>query len=437
MNGPLASPPTNRAATSVLAIDGGTPTRGTLLPYSRPALDDRDIAAVVAVLRSAWLTTGPKIGELEAAFARQTGAREAIAVSSGTAALHSAMHALGIGPGDEVIVPSLTFAATANCVVMCGARPIFADVDPATLLVTADAVAARKCSRTKAIVAVDFAGQPCDYSELRRLEAAWDVPLVADACHALGGAYGGRPVGSLADISTFSLHAVKHVAAGEGGMITTDSSDWGAAIRRFRNHGIDSDHHARAAQGSWAYQMIELGYNYRLSDIQAALALSQLAGLGASIARRREIAARYDRAFAEDGLVRPLATTVGSEHAYHLYVVRLDLNRLRVDRGAVFRALRAEGIGVNVHYLPVHLHPFYQQRFGTQPGDCPVAEQAYEEILSLPMFPAMSDADCDDVIAALGKVTAAYRVPNGQCAPFGVKEGSAGSGSCSQSGTAL
>lgn len=391
-----------------LAIDGGRPVRESLLPYARPEIDDDDIAAVVDVLRSGWLTTGPRVAEFEAAFAEQVGARDAIALSSGTAALHAAMHALGIGPGDEVIVASLTFAATANCVVFQGAQPVFADVDPQTLLVTAESVSACKSPRTKAIIAVDFAGQPCDYDALRALAASWNVPLVADACHSLGGSYRGQPVGSLADLSCFSLHAVKHVAAGEGGVVTTDNAEWAGRIRRFRNHGIDSDHRERAAQGSWSYQMIDLGYNYRLSDLQSALALRQLGKLSQSIARRREIARRYDQAFVGCPALRPLATRPETEHAWHLYVVQLDPDRLTADRRLVFQALRAEGVGVNVHYLPVHLHPYYREQFGTAEGDCPAAERAYEQLLTLPLFPAMTDADVDDCVAAVLKVIGAY-----------------------------
>ena len=346
---------------SRLAIEGGTPVRSTLLPYASPEIGDEEIAAVVEVLRSGWLTTGPKVGEFEAAFARQTSSQQAIAVSSGTAALHAIMHALGVGPGDEVIVPCLTFAATANCVAFVGAKPVFADVDTEALLVTPATVAACKSARTKAIVAVDFAGQPCDYSALRQLAADWNVSLVADACHSLGATYHGDRVGSLADLSAFSLHAVKHVAAGEGGVVTTNNPEWARRIRGFRNHGIDVDHRQRAAQGSWFYQMTELGYNYRLSDIQSALALVQLEKLPASLARRRAIVDRYDAAFADCPMVHPLRRADDRQSAHHLYVVRLDLQQLRVDRKQIFQALRAEGIGVNVHYVPVHLHPYYQQ----------------------------------------------------------------------------
>ena len=368
--------------------------RPGLLPYGRQSIDDADVAAVVAALRSDWLTTGPRVAEFEAAFAVATGARHAVAVSSGTAALHAAMAALGIGPGDEVIVPALTFAASANAVVYQGGTPVFADVEEDTLLVDPRCVAALVGSRTRAIVAVDYAGQPCDYAALRR--AAGSLPIVADACHALGGSADGRSVGTLAELSTFSLHPVKHVTTGEGGMVTTESAELAARMRTFRNHGITTDHRQREQQGSWEYDMVELGYNYRLTDIQCALGTSQLERLPAWIARRRAIAARYDAAFCGDVPVRPLRVRPGAGHAYHLYVVRV-----RGDRAAAFLALRARGIGVNVHYRPVHLHTFYRREFGYGPGLCPVAEREYERILTLPLFPAMTDDDVEDVVDAV------------------------------------
>lgn len=389
----------------------GTPIRSTLLPYGHQEIDEDDIAAVVAALRSDWLTTGPKVAEFEQAFAEAVGTREAVAVSSGTAALHAAMRALGIEPGDEVIVTPLTFAASANCIVYCGGTPVFADVCPDTLLLDPATVEAKITPRTRAIVAVDYAGQPCDYAALRAVAARHGLALVDDACHALGGADGeGRLAGSLADLSTFSLHPVKPITTGEGGMITTDNPDWARRMRVFRNHGITSDHRQRQQQGSWFYEMTELGYNYRLTDIQCALGLTQLRKLPLWTRRRQEIARAYDVAFADLPAVRPLRTRPSVSHAYHLYVIRLDLSRLTADRTTIFSALRAEGIGVNVHYIPVHLHPFYRERFGLEPGLCPVAEAAYEEILSLPIFPGMSDRDAGDVIEAVRKVVEACLV---------------------------
>lgn len=393
--------------TSQLALHGGTPVRADLLPYGRHHVDADDVAAVTKVLESDWLTSGPKVAELEAAFARTAGAKEAVAVSSGTAALHAAMFALAVGPGDEVIVSPMTFAASANAVVYQGGTPVFADVDAATLLIDPSTVAAKITPRTKAIVAVDYAGQPCDYDALRAV--AGGLPIVADGCHALGAHDRGRPVGTLGDVTAFSLHPVKHVTSGEGGVVTSADPHLAARMRTFRNHGITTDHQQRIAQSSWIYDIVELGYNYRLTDIQCALGLSQLPKLSARIARRQAIADEYLRAFAAFREVRPLAVRRDASHAYHLFVVRLDLARLGCDRRTAFAALRREGIGVNVHYIPVHLHPFYRRRFGTAPGLAPVAEAAYEEILTLPMFPTMTARDVRDVIEAVTKVVEAFR----------------------------
>lgn len=397
-------------ASNQLALWGGSPVRQTLLPYGRQAIDDDDINAVVDILRSNYLTTGPKVQEFEQAFAEATSSREAVAVSSGTAALHSAVHALDIGPGDEVIVPTITFAASANCVAFQGGTPVFADVDPQTLLLDPAQVERLITPNTKAIIAVDYTGHPCDYTELRALANQHQLALLDDACHALGGSYQGRSVGTLADLNTFSLHPVKHITTGEGGVVTTDDSELAAKMRVFRTHGITTDHQQRAARGSWFYEMTMLGYNYRLSDIHCALGISQLRKLPKWIARRQAIACQYDSDFRDMPAVQPLAVREEIEHAYHLYIVRLDLAQLREPRELIFQALRAEGIGVNVHYIPVHLHPYYQQNFGTRPGQCPIAEAAYEEIISLPMFPKMTDADVADVLTAMHKVIAAFLV---------------------------
>lgn len=387
-----------------LAVAGGRPTRSTLLPYGRHSMSAEDVDAVASVLRSDWLTTGPKVEELERAFAACVGAREAVAVSSGTAALHAAVAGLGVGPGDEVVVPALTFVASANCIVFQGARPIFADVEPDTLLLSAATAEKHLTSRTRAIVAVDYAGQPCAYRDLRELVSGTHISIVADACHSLGGQAGGRPVGTLADASAFSLHPVKAITAGEGGMVTTDDAMLAGRMRVFRNHGITTDHHRRAATMTWHYEMEGLGFNYRLSDVQSALALSQLRSLEAWIEARRRIAARYDEALGALPEIRVLATRPDVAHACHLYVIRLVPGALRGGQDAAFRALRAEGIGVMVHYPPVHLHPYYRAAVGTRPGRCPVAEAAYGEILSLPIFPSMSDADIESVIEAVHKV---------------------------------
>lgn len=391
-----------------LAIEGGTPVRETLLPYGRQTIDDADVSAVAETLRSGWLTTGPKVVEFEQALCEATGARHAVVVSNGTAALHAMLAACGIGPSDEVIVPLITFAATANAALYLGARPVFADVDPETLLIDPQSAEAAMTDRTKAIVAVDFAGQPADYDALRDAVGGRSVEVLADACHAFGASRNGVPVGSIAALSTFSFHPVKHVAAGEGGAVTTADPNLAEAMRTFRNHGITTDHARRAAAGTWFYEMELLGFNYRLSDIHCALGLSQLERLPANVARRQEIARRYDKAFAGVSGVAPLRTLPGNTNAYHIYVVQIDPAHFAVGRREFFAALRAENIGVNVHYIPVPWHPYYQQ-LGYKRGAWPGGEGAYERIITLPIWPGMSDGDADDVVRAVEKVAAAYR----------------------------
>ena len=393
-----------------LAIDGGTPVRATLLPYGRQSVSEEDIRSVADVLQSDWLTTGPKVGEFETAFASFVGASEAVAVNSGTAALHAAMFALGIGAGDEVIVPTMTFSATANSVVFQGGTPVFVDSDPAMLLIDPALVERAITPKTKAIIAVDYAGQPCDYGALGEVARRHGIPLLADACHALGGSDQGRAVGSLAELSTFSFHPVKPMTTGEGGMITTDNPQHAKSMRQFRNHCLTTDHRERHNAGSWTYEMFQLGYNYRLTDFQCALGMSQLRKVSQWTLRRQEIARRYMKAFEALDTVRPLAVRPGVSHAYHLFVAELQTEKLRAGRAEIFRALRAENIGANVHYIPVHLLPFYRERFGMRPGMLPVAEGAYERILSLPLFAGMTDDDANDVIQAVTKVCTFYHV---------------------------
>lgn len=386
-----------------LAIKGDKPVRPVMLPYGRQWIDEDDIAAVVGVLRSDWLTTGPKVGEFERTFADFVGAKYAVAVNSGTAALHAAIYALGIGPGDEVIVPAMTFAATANCVVFQGGTPVFADVDPEALLIDPASVESRITSKTKAIIAVDYAGQPCDYDALTGIAGKHNLALVADACHSLGARYKERPVGSLVLLNAFSFHPVKHITTGEGGMITTDDTGLAECMRTFRNHGITTDHRQRDVQCSWFYEMVDLGYNYRLTDFQCALGISQLQKLHLWIERRQAIAARYDRELTNE-YIKPLKKESDVLHAYHLYVIQLQLKNLKADRAVIFKELREVGVGVNVHYIPVHLHPFYNRRFHTGPGLCPVAERVYEQIISLPMFPGLTEKDVKSVIERVTKV---------------------------------
>ena len=370
------------------------------LPYGRQRIEDEDIAAVVEALRADYLTTGPKVGAFERAFASFCGAKEAVAVNSGTAALHAAMRAIGIKAGDEVIVPAITFAASANAVVYEGGTPVFADVEPDTLLINAASVEQKVTPRTKAIVAVDYAGQPADYAALRELARAHGLYLIADACHAPGGSFKGRPVGTLGDISCFSFHPVKHLTTCEGGMCVTDDPDLATHMRRFRNHGIDSDHARREQTGTFRYDMVELGYNYRLPDVQCALGLAQLRRLPDWLAARRTVADAYACAFAKIPQARPLGVRDDREHAWHLYVVRLADH---LDRDRAFAALRAQGIGANVHYTPVHLLAFYRAR-GYGPGLCPVAEREADRVLTLPMFVGMDERDVERVAGVVARL---------------------------------
>lgn len=388
-----------------LALHGGTPVRATLLPYGRQSVDDADVEAVVATLRSDWLTTGPKVLEFEEAFAAKLGASFAVSFSSGTAALHAAAHAAGLQAGDEAITTPLTFAATANCVLYQQATPVFADVLPDTLTIDPNEIQSKITSRSKAILPVDYAGHPADLDAILQIADNYGLVVIEDACHALGAQSHGRNVGSMAHMTVFSFHPVKHITTGEGGMVTTDNPDYASTLRRFRNHGISSDARARQSAGQWYYEMVDLGFNYRLPDVACALGLQQLSSLEPNLSRRREIAARYDGAFRELDPVQIPDIQNDVNSAWHLYPIRLRLHRLSSTRNEFFQALRAENIGVNVHYIPVHLHPYYRSRFGYEGGEYPVAEAAYERLLSLPMFPSMTDRDVDDVIAAVMKVS--------------------------------
>lgn len=391
-----------------LAIHGGTPVRATLLPYGRQEITDADIKAVTDCLKSDWLTTGPKVAEFEKAFAKKTGAREAVTFSNGTAALHAIMYAIDVKPGDEVILPAMTFAASANAVLYTGGKPIFADCEPGTLLLDPVDAARKITKKTKAILAVDFAGQPCDYLELRELATERKIKLLTDACHALGAQANNRSAGALADLTAFSFHPVKHITTAEGGMVTGFEDSAMKRLRLFRNHGISTEFRERHEKGQTAYEMIDLGFNYRLSDLQCALGISQLSRLDANVAKRNELAGVYDEALRDFTGVSPLERRSGVTHAFHLYVVRLDLAQWTVSRDELIQALRAEGIGANVHYAPVYFHPYYQ-KLGYKKGSCPASEIAYAELVTLPLFPAMTATDVHDVVAAVKKLSGVYR----------------------------
>jgi perosamine synthetase len=397
------------ASRDLLAMHGGPPVRKTLLPYGHQSIDEADIQAVVDTLRSEWLTIGPRIAEFEEAFAARTGARHAVSFSSGTAALHAAAFTAGLKAGDEAITSPLTFVATANCVLYQEAIPVFADVSPDTLNLDPEQAAARVTPRTRAILPVDYAGHPADLSPILDLAERHGMVVIEDASHALGAEYKDRNVGSVAHMTVFSFHPVKHITTGEGGMVTTDNPKFAETLRRFRNHGITSEARQRQSAGQWYYEMELLGFNYRLTDIACALGIQQLKKLEANLARRRQIAARYGAAFREIPEVIAPVVRHDANPAWHLYPIRIEGMRLKADRGQVFTALRAENIGVNVHYIPVHRHPYYRERFGYRGGEYPVAEDAYERLISLPMFHGMSDQDVEDVIRAVEKVMSHFR----------------------------
>ncbi len=392
-----------REAMEKLAIHGGNPVREKLLPYGRQQITEEDIQAVVNVLRSDWLTTGPNIEEFEKAVAQRVDAKYAVAFSSGTAALHGAVFAADLGKGEEAITSPLTFAATANCVLYQGATPVFADVCADTLTLDPTEILKRITPRTKAILPVDYAGHPSDLDAIQQIAHEKNLIVIEDAAHALGATYHGKKIGSVADMTMFSFHPVKHITTGEGGIITTNNATYYERLKLFRSHGINSDARKRHETGNWFYEMVALGYNYRLTDIGAVLGLSQLKRLDANLARRREIAAHYSNVFSEmEGIVVPTVCE-GAEPAWHLYPIQVQSGRAEI-----FKALRAENIGVNVHYIPVHLHPYYRERFGYRGGEYPIAERAYEGLISLPMFHAMTDEDVRDVVRAMEKISEAF-----------------------------
>jgi len=392
-----------------LALDGGVPVRKEFLPYSRPVLTPEEEAAALDVLKSGWLTTGPTIGRFEEAFSRATGAAHAVAVSSCTAALHLAYAAVPTTAGDEVVVPALTFAATAAAAVMTGARPVIADVGD-DLNLSAVEAERRLTPRTRAIAVVHMGGLPADLDGLETLAAARNVALVQDCAHAVGTRYDDRPVGGRGFAACYSFHAVKQISAGEGGTLTTDRETVAARARLMRSHFQTTSAGTRhGRQASYRYDIVGAGYNYRLPEINAALALSQLGHLAADDARRQELAAYYDRAFAARGELELIPVPPGARHGRHLYIVKLRLDTLKESRDEVFRALRAENIGVNVHYIPLHYHTYYRETFGYRPGDFPNAERLFERIISLPLFAAMTEGDAADVVAAVNKVLDHYK----------------------------
>lgn len=398
-----------------LAIRGGQPVRKELLGYGHQQISEADIEAVIEVLESDYLTCGPTTEAFEEVLGRITGAQSVTAVANGTAALHVACLAAGIRPGDEVIVSPITFAASANCVLYCGGTPVFADIDPATWNISPTAIEAKITERTKAVVAVDFGGVPVNLDAIKAICAAHGLILIEDAAHSLGSSYKGSPIGSIADITTFSFHPVKTITTAEGGAVATNDAGLAQRIKLFAKHGITRERNLMECpdEGGWYYEQLELGYNYRLSDLQAALGVSQLKRLPEFTARRQEIVARYNDAFADIPEVSFQQDEYPDETTRHLYCLRFDLDALNVDRRFIFDALRAEGIGVNVHYLPVYRLPYYQHE-GLACDDCTEADSYYSEAITLPLHCCMADSDVSDVIEAVNKVVASCRKRRGE-----------------------
>ena len=393
-----------------LAINGGKPVRKSKLFYGHQYIDDADVQAVVEVLKSDYLTCGPKITELEQKLCEITGAKYAVVCSNGTAALHIACQAAGVGEQDEVITTPITFAASANCALYCGAKPVFADIDPNTYNISPKSVEEKIGERTKAVVAVDFTGQAVELEKLQNICKKNKLVLIEDGAHSIGTKYNGKAVGSIADMTTFSFHPVKTVTGGEGGAVLTNNEQYYKKLLLYRAHGITRDPELleRESHGSWYYEQIDLGMNYRMTDIQAALILSQLDKLSAFSKRRKEIVERYNQAFSEIPELFVQQEIPESDTTRHLYILRLKLETLTCSRREFFEAMAAEGICCNVHYIPVYYHPYYE-KMGYQKGLCPQAEKLYEEIMSLPLYYAMADEDVEDVIHAVKKVVEYYR----------------------------
>lgn len=392
------------------AIEGGTPVRQTKLFYGHQYIDEADVKAVSEVLVSDYLTCGPKITELEQRLCALTGAKYAVMCSNGTAALHIAALAAGVGEGDELITTPITFAASANCALYCGARPVFADINPRTYNISPECVAKQITDKTKAVVAVDFTGQAVELAPLLELCHKKGIVLIEDGAHSIGTKYKGVPVGSIADLTTFSFHPVKTITGGEGGAVLTNREDLYQKLLLYRSHGITKEErfYQNESHGPWYHEQIDLGYNYRITDIQCALILSQLDKLERFAKRRKEIVEQYDEAFRRMPELFVQEEIAESDTVRHLYILRIVPERLRIDRKGFFEALAAENIACNVHYIPVYWHPYYEG-LGYKKGLCPNAEKLYREILSLPLYYSLTDSDVADVIAAVKKIVAYYK----------------------------
>jgi perosamine synthetase len=380
------------------------------IPFHLATVGEEEACAVADVVRSGWLTMGPRTLEFERQFAAYIGVKHAIAVCSGTAALHLALHAVGIGRDDEVIVPTNTFTATGEVVAYFGARPVLADIDPETLNIDPDDVACRITSRTKAIIPVHIAGRPCDMERIQALAKGHNLHVIEDAAHALPASHRGIPIGALSELTAFSFYATKTLTTGEGGMVTTDDDRLADSIRLMRLHGIGRDAWKRyTAEGSWFYEVLAAGFKYNMTDIQAALGIVQLGKCAAMAAARRAIAQRYTTAFEHVDVLQTPTVPPDFEPSWHLYILRLHPEMMTINRGQFIEALKDRGVGTSVHFIPLHLHPFYQQAYGYRAGDLPKAELEYQRYLSLPIYPGMSDGDIDYVITVVTEVACSAR----------------------------
>lgn len=392
-----------------LAIMGGEPTRKDFIPYGKQYIDEDDVKAVSEVLLSPYLTTGPKVEEFEHALCEYTGAKYAVAISNGTAALHAACYAAGITDGDEVITTPITFAASANCILYCGGTPVFADIDPDTWNIDPDKIEEKITSKTKAVIAVDFTGQAVQINKIKEICKKHNLIFIEDAAHSLGTKYNNIPVGAHADMTTFSFHPVKTITCGEGGAILTNNEEYYKKLMLFRAHGITRDVNLLSQMPFNGYnEQIELGYNYRMTDFQAALGLSQLKKIDKFSARRKEIVAKYNKAFSEIKELILQKEIEESDTTRHLYIIRINSKVLNASRNEIYKALNAENVGLQVHYIPVYYHPYYQ-KLGYKKGLCPNAEDLYEEIITIPLYYSLTDDDVDSIIEAVKKVIDFYR----------------------------
>jgi len=393
-----------------LAIDGGKPVCENYIAYGRQSIDQNDKNAVLKVLESDFLTTGPEISRFEQALADYVGAKYAVAYANGTAALHGACFAADVKAQDEVITSPLSFAASANCALYLGARPIFADIDEKTLNIDPNAIEKLISKKTKAIIPVHYTGRAADIDSIQALISNREITIIEDAAHALGTTYHDKKVGSISDMTEFSFHPVKTITTGEGGAITTNSERLYKQLKLFVSHGITRDaERLQDNRGPWYYEQQALGFNYRMTDMQAALGISQLSRIEEFISRRKALVALYDNAFVDEPGLTLQKSLPKSDAATHLYVLLLNLDELKVSRDQIFNALRAENIGVNVHYIPIYLHPYYQA-LGYQKGLCPVAESIYERLITIPLHPSMTDQDALHVIEGVKKVIRYYRL---------------------------